>query len=78
MLMDCKLGSRTYHSSEAGLDDIHRPDLLAKLQAASPDTVKPEYATRFTRKMFADIRAAESTTASLSFRIGVSKRRIIS
>lgn len=72
MFMDLKLGSRTYAGSEDGLDDLNRPDLLAKLQAALPNAVKPEYTEKFTRKMFADIRASESSTGALSFRIGVS------
>lgn len=72
MFMDLKLGTRTYVATEEGVDDIHRPDLLAKLQAALPNAVKPEYAQKFTRKMFADIRASESSTGALSFRIGVS------
>lgn len=72
MFMDLKLGTRTYVATEEGLDDINRPDLLAKLQAALPNAVKPEYSQKFTRKMFADIRASESSTGALSFRIGVS------
>lgn len=77
MLLDCKLGSRTYHPSEPGLDDIHRPDLLAKLEAALPDAVQPEYAKHFTKKTFADIRAVKSTSASLSFRISVSDAKVL-
>lgn len=72
LYLGCKLGNRTYDPNEAGLDDLHRPDLLAKLVLAMPDVVKPEYSKHFSRRMFADIRASESSTKSLSFRISVS------
>lgn len=72
LYLDCKLGNRTYDSNEAGLDDLHRPDLLAQLVLAAPEVVKPEYSKHFSRRMYAEIRASESTTKSLSFRISVS------
>lgn len=72
LYLNCKLGNRTYDPNEAGLDDLHRPDLLARLVLAAPDVVKPEYSKHFSRRMFAEIRASESTTKSLSVRISVS------